>query len=215
MRCGACFLIRSLVYHHRSTLMSPQSYSAILDVGLKIAADFKAQLTSKYRAPVASWLARTALEDVGGIEEFFSIARNVSSQAGAGRGLSFSSHADVRLFEICTMFRLPPSSTLESKLLAVLCILCFHQPFANTICQHDMRLFPAVVKEYPFWSADVHVAKVIVRIFARVAKSAGQLCIDELSNAGSLHLLCKAITVDNGAHALKVRVVTFFHVRAA
>lgn len=44
------------------TLFSPNAYPVVLDIAGKVAADLKAALTSKYRAPPAAWLARTALE---------------------------------------------------------------------------------------------------------------------------------------------------------
>jgi hypothetical protein len=188
--------------------MSPTPYAPILDLALRIANDFKLLLTSKYRVPATSWLKGTALEDVGGIEEFFSTARNVSSHAGGIQGLSFASHGDVRLFEVATMFRLPATTTLESKLLACLSLFAFHPPFAAAICGHDMHLLPAIIKEYGFWTTDPHVAKIIVRVFGAVGRSAGQVCVDELSNAGALHLLCKAVTNENGGHALKVAALS-------
>lgn len=123
------------------------------------------------------------VQDVGGVEEFFSIGRNVCAH---GRGISFTSDADTRLFDTAAMLRLPPSSPLEAKLLAILAVLCFNTPVAVQLCSGDLHLLPALAKEFLFWSAEPHVAKVSTQTCARTRTHTISLSQDTHTRTQSL-----------------------------
>ena len=208
--------------------------AALAEFASLISRDVKSQLFSKQHSNIGAWLAGTALEDSAAVEEFFgavrshihhsgahvltsdssiaiatshsSSTRNLAGSGGAG-GAGADDYvvveADVgALNGIGRLFELPLTSSFEAKLLSVLAILGFCPLIASAVCRN---LLPTVIREYSNWTECAAPAKLITRICCVVARTAGQVCIDELTGTGTLHMLCRNVTTDRGKYALKVR----------
>ncbi len=173
--------------------------AALADFASLISRDVKAQIFSRQHTDAGSWVAGTALEDSGAVEEFFGAVRSHlhrhagdASTASDGAGLA----------GIGALFSLPAGASFEAKLLSVLAILGFCAPISVSVC---VNLLPTIVREYSYWADWEAPAKLITRICAVIARASGQVCINELTSTGTLAVLVRNVTTPQGKHALKVR----------